>query len=129
VRKLEDEGYVAELTGYRNAGYPIAVGNLGISAVPPGVPLRISAELSYVSPRASTSTNTIALGKRYDLPAYVVIGGTLRWSAFEIFSKKQTTLMLVGRNLADVRISDPGFAGIDYPQLGRTFMVLGAQEW
>jgi outer membrane receptor protein involved in Fe transport len=129
VRKLEEEGYVAELTGYRNAGYPVAVANLGVSAMPPWLPLRLSGELSYVSSRASTSTNTIALGRRYDLPAYVQVGGTLRWTAFDIFSKKQTTLMLVARNLTNVRISDPGFAGFDYPQLGRTFMLLGAQEW
>src|SRR5512140_921913 len=88
VRRLQEEGYVAELTSYRNAGYPTAVGNLGISATPGRLPLRFSAELSYVSSRASSSTNTIALGRRYDLPAYVLVGGAIRWTSRELFSNK-----------------------------------------
>ncbi len=37
--------------------------------------------------------------------------------------------MIVVRNALDVRITDPGFAGIDYPQLGRSAMLQLAQEW
>jgi len=37
--------------------------------------------------------------------------------------------VLVLRNLANVHYADPGFAGIDYPQLGRTGMVQLVQEF
>lgn len=43
--------------------------------------------------------------------------------------QKETILVLVLRNLANASYADPGFAGIDYPQLGRTAVLQAIQEF
>jgi iron complex outermembrane receptor protein len=125
----QEQSYFADLTNYPNTGYPKLIANLGLFASEPRLPLRLAMEFSYVSSRASSSSNTIAAGQRYNLPAYMLVGGSLGWSRSGLFSNKATSLTLVARNLANIRIVAPGFGGIDYPQLGRTVMLVGSQNW
>ena len=103
--------------------------NAGASAEIPRLPLRLSAELSYVSSRRSSSANTLEAGRRYALPAYALVGACLRTRGLQLLERKETILMLVLRNLANVQYADPGFAGIDYPQLGRTALLQVIQEF
>ena len=110
-------------------GSGVVVANAGASAEIPRLPLRASAELSYVSSRRSSSANTLEAGGEYELPAYVLLGGCLRTVGLHLLAHKETTLVLVLRNLANVRYADPGFAGIDYPQLGRTGMLQAIQAF
>jgi outer membrane receptor for ferrienterochelin and colicins len=129
VVRLDEDNFVADLSSYANAAYPVVVVNAGGSAKIPVLPLRVSVELSYVSSRRSSSANTLEAGHQYELPAYALLGGTLRTIGLHLFDNKLTTLVLVVRNLADVRYADPGFAGIDYPQLGRSFVLQAIQEF
>jgi outer membrane receptor protein involved in Fe transport len=105
------------------------VANGGLSAELPCLPLRASAEVSYVSARRSSSANTLDAGAMYELPSYTLIGGNIRTVGLHLLPKKETSLMLVVRNLTNTHYADPGFAGIDYPQLGRTFYLLATQEF
>lgn len=93
------------------------------------MPLRVSAELSYLSSRRSSNANTLEAGQWYTLHPYVVLGGAIRTIGWRLLPQKETILMLVMRNLANTKYADPGFAGIDYPQLGRTFMLQAIQEF
>jgi len=68
-------------------------------------------------------------GGRYALPPYVLVGGSLRTRGLHLIGQKETTLSLIGRNLANAHYADPGFAGIDYPQLGRTLLLQVSQEF
>jgi iron complex outermembrane receptor protein len=129
VVRLSEDNYVADLSSGSNAAYPVVVANAGASAEIPRLPLRASAELSYVSSRRSSSANTLEAGGEYELPAYVLLGGCLRTVGLHLLAHKETTLVLVLRNLANVRYADPGFAGIDYPQLGRTGMLQAIQAF
>ncbi len=128
VVRLDEENYAADLSSYANAAYPVVVGNVGASTELPHLPLRLSAELSYVSSRSSSSANTLEAGGRYALPAYALLGACLRTRGLHLLEKRETVLVLVLRNLTDVRYADPGFAGIDYPQLGRTALLQVVQE-
>jgi outer membrane receptor for ferrienterochelin and colicins len=127
--RLDENNFVADLSSYRNAAYPVVVANAGASGKIPRLPLRVSAELSYVSNRRSSSANTLEAGRQYELPAYALLGGSIRTVGLHLFDTKQTTLVLTVRNLTDVRYADPGFAGIDYPQLGRSFVLSAVQEF
>lgn len=127
VVHLNDQGYVAALSTYSNPAYPLLVANGGLSGKLPHLPLRASAELSYVSARRSSPANTLDAGGTYELPGYWLIGGNLRVLGLHLLPKKETSLVLVVRNLGNVHYADPGFAGIDYPQLGRTFFLVGTQ--
>jgi outer membrane receptor for ferrienterochelin and colicins len=129
VVRLNEDNYAADLSGYANAAYPTVVTNGGASAQLPLLPIRASVELSFVSQRRSSMANTLENGGEYALPAYALLGACLRTTDLHLLSGRQTTLVLVVRNLTDVRYADPGFAGIDYPQLGRTSMVQAIQEF
>ncbi|MBN2575317.1 MAG: TonB-dependent receptor [Deltaproteobacteria bacterium] len=129
VLRLDEDNFVADLSSYANAAYPVLVANAGGSATVPRLPLRASAEISYVSRRRSSGANTLEAGRQYELPGYLLIGGTIRTMGLELFDDRPTTLVLVVRNVADVHYADPGFAGVDYPQLGRTALLQVVQEF
>ena len=129
VSSFSEDNYAANLSSYSNAAYPVVVGNTGVSAEIPRLPLRAGAELSAVGSRPSSTANALEAGGRYALSPYVLLGGSLRTRGLHLIAQKETTVMLVARNLTNARYADPGFAGIDYPQLGRTFLLQLSQEF
>jgi hypothetical protein len=46
-----------------------------------------------------------------------------------LLPNRATVIRLIVRNLFGTQIFDPGFAGVDYPQLGRTVVLDLIQEW
>jgi outer membrane receptor for ferrienterochelin and colicins len=128
-RRLDQPGYVAGLTNYANVAYPGVVAHAGASALVPRLPLRVSVEGSYVTARPSSRTNTLEAGREYFLDPYFMLGATLSTVGLQLLPSGETTLTLIGRNLLDTRVIDPGFAGIDYPLLGRTVMLQLRQEF
>jgi len=105
------------------------VANAGLSVLVPSLPFRLSMDGSWVSARASSITNALDADGRYELRPYFLLGGTLRTVGLRPLADKETVIMIVVRNALDIRIADPGFSGVDYPQLGRSAMVQLAQEW
>lgn len=129
VQSSRDQGYVATLSSYSNPAYPTLVANGGLSGDIPHAPLRTSAELSYVSARRSSTANTLDAGAMYELPSYTLIGLDIRTVGLSLLPKRETLIRFGIRNLADTRYAAPGFAGVDYPQLGRTFYLMATQEF
>lgn len=128
-RILDEEGYVARLTDYPNVAYPALVARGGVNARLAHLPLTVGVEASYVSARSSSETNTLALGRRYELPPYVLVGGSVQTTRLEILPGRATTFALIVRNALGADIADPGFAGVDYPRLGRTVMATVNQQF
>jgi hypothetical protein len=126
---VSDPGYVATLSNYSNASYPVLVANGGVNSEIPFLPVRVGGEVSYVSTRRSSTSNALNAGGRYDLPSYVLLGASIRTRGLHVFGRKETTFMLTARNLACRHYADPGFAGIDYPQLGRSLFLKMPQEF
>jgi outer membrane receptor protein involved in Fe transport len=129
VRATNQNSYVSSLSNYGNSAYPMIIANAGASAVLPKLPFQVSAELSYVSARRSSTANTLQAGEWYELDPYLLVGGSIRTVDLRLLPHKETILMLVARNLTDARYADPGFAGIDYPQLGRTVVLQAIQQF
>ncbi len=129
VNSVSDSGYVATLSNYSNAAYPVVLANAGLSSDVPFLPLRLGVEATYMSARRSSTNNALNNGERYDLPSAFVVDANLRIRGLRLLPRKETTLMLVVRNLANSHHADPGFAGIDYPRLGRAFFLKMAQEF
>jgi iron complex outermembrane receptor protein len=129
LHSMNQYDYVSNLSNYDNAAYPIAIVNAGASGEIPWLPLRVSAEVSYVSARRSSTANTLQAGQWYSLDPYVLVGGNIRSVGLHLLPHKETILMLVVRNLTNKKYADPGFAGIDYPQLGRTLVLQAIQEF
>ena len=130
-RRLDQPGYVASLTHYDNIAYPAMVGNAGASALAPWpwLPLRLSVEGSFVTARPSSGTNTLELGREYFLDPYFMLGATLSTVGIQLLPSGETVVSLIARNLLDTHVVDPGFAGIDYPQLRRVVMLQLRQEF
>ena len=76
-----------------------------------------------------STANTLQAGQWYSLDPYVLVGGNIRSVGLHLLPHKETILMLVVRNLTNKKYADPGFAGIDYPQLGRTLVLQAIQEF
>jgi hypothetical protein len=57
------------------------------------------------------------------LPAYQTLDAILSTINLRILRNEETVISAVARNLTNVVASDPGFAGVDYPRLGRTFFI------
>jgi len=129
VSSFSEDTYVANLSSYSNAAYPVVVANTGVSAEIPRLPLRAGVEVSAVGSRPSSTANTLEAGGRYALSPYVLVGGSVRTRGLHLIGQKETTLSLIGRNLGNAHYADPGFAGIDYPQLGRTLLLQASQEF
>ncbi len=128
VPALTSPNYVGILANYNNAAYPVIIANLGASAEIPKVRVRASLEASYLSARRSSTANTLEAGGWYTLDPYLLLGACFRTVGWQLLPNKETSFALVLRNLADTRFADPGFAGIDYPQLGRTALLQLTQE-
>jgi iron complex outermembrane receptor protein len=129
VESTNQQGYVADLTNYGNLAYPVLVANAGISGKRLRGPMRLGLEGSYVTARRASRTNILDNGGLYAYPRYFVLGGSLQTVGVSLLAERETIFRLTARNLFGTRIVDPGFAGVDYPQLGRTVMVQVIQEW
>src|SRR5207245_1293883 len=96
--------------------------HLGVSGMAPKVPLRATIELSYFAARRASEANIIANGSSYELDPYVMLGASISTVGLELLPKKETVIMVIGRNLVGSTGPDPGFSGFDYPLTGRTIL-------
>jgi hypothetical protein len=124
----DSSSYVATLTSYANTAYPTAVIHVGSSAAVPRIPLRFSAEGSFVSRRLSSGTNTLNFGRAYSLGEYFDLSASVRTIGLELIPQRETTLAFAARNILGTHAVDPGFSGVDYPRLGRTLVLQVIQQ-
>ncbi|NMB76669.1 MAG: TonB-dependent receptor [Myxococcales bacterium] len=129
VRDRGEEGYAAELVGWRNGIYPPLTVNLGVMGRLPKLPLRLSVEASFRSSRRASDSNILAAGTPYELAPTTLLSGALTFTGLQLLPYRATTLMLIGRNLLGSAGPDPGFSGIDYPLAPRTLLLLWKQEF
>jgi outer membrane receptor protein involved in Fe transport len=129
-RSLGQQGYQAELVGHSNVIYPSFIARGGLSVrLPAGVPLNAGVDAMYVGPRRASDMNLLEQGSDYRLPAYTMLSATLSTVPFEVLDGHKTVLMFKARNLLNVKGPDPGFAGVDYPLLSRSFFVQLRQQF
>jgi outer membrane receptor for ferrienterochelin and colicins len=127
-RNLGREGYVGSLLTSQAVIYPWLLAHVGVAGSVPQVPLRLTVEGTYAGSRRATDENTIAAGERYSLPAYQTLDLSLSTINLRFFRSEETVFSAVVRNVTDVVAADPGFAGVDYPRLGRTFFIQARQN-
>ncbi|MFH1811161.1 MAG: TonB-dependent receptor [Pseudomonadota bacterium] len=125
-----EEGYRAERVGTDNVLYPPAIANGGLRYTLPWLPLRAGVEVSAASRRRASATNILAAGRDYYLPATVQLGASVGTAGWHLFAPtKETAITFIARNLLDDRGPDPGFGGVDYPLVGRSFVLQLRQEF
>ena len=93
----------------------------------PWAALRVSPELSFIGPRASSESNAVAFGTPYELPPYLYTGGSISSTALHPFGRPMRIALHVDNALNQIWY-DPGFNGLDVPAPGRTVMLTVAQS-
>ena len=129
VRSQSDDGYQALLVGEDNVIYPTHTLRAGVTGQVPGIPLRLGAEVMYIGDRRASAMNILENGESYELDSYVMLDATLSLVGVELIPTQQTMIQLKVRNILDENAVDPGFTGVDYPVLGRSFQVKLRQEF
>jgi outer membrane receptor for ferrienterochelin and colicins len=129
-RSLGGEGYVQALVGHDNVVFPAAIANLGVLGVPLArLPLQLGLEGSFASARRASDTNILRKGASYTLAPYLLLDATLASVRWQLLWGRETSLMLIARNLLGTHVADPGFAGVDYPLLPRRLMLQLRQQF
>jgi iron complex outermembrane receptor protein len=107
------------------ASYPNAFGVLGADLAVPELRVHANGELRMVSARGAAQGNILLNNREsYTLPSYGMLNTTLSSSGLHLLGRTTETRLLVGvRNLLNVKFSEPGYGGFDYPILGRVFVV------
>ncbi len=108
--------------------YPVATGRLTVVWRLPWWGLRLTSELRAASERASSRSNTKIAGGHYDVPGYVDLDMSLGMLDLGLWEGHATRVVLRAANLFGANIVEPGFNGIDVPQLGPTVWLTVSQE-
>lgn len=108
--------------------FPRHSGNLGLSYQWQNWPLQLSVDNRYVGRRPASTQNVLIAHRPYELADYVDTTMTLNAT---LWQHNQTTLNLRAqvRDLFDSRQVTPGFGGIDFPSLGRRYLVTLALQF
>lgn len=103
--------------------YPTVVAGAGIDIDVPEAYLHLHGRAKVVGPRGpSQSSVFLNNGERYELPTYVVMDMTLSTKGLHPFGPSTETRFLASaRNVSNSRWIEPGFAGIDLPNVGQTY--------
>jgi iron complex outermembrane receptor protein len=110
--------------------YPAWMVNAGVGAPVASWPLSAWLEARYVSAMPSSQANFAANGhETYTIPAAVVADLTLTSRDVYLFGDKETLISFKAANLFNTPTTQPGFGGIDYPGLGRSFLLRMSQTF
>ena len=120
--------YFADLIGDQNVIYPQYILRAGVSGRIPKAPLRAGVRLMYVGERPSSEMNALENLSMYDLPSYLMLNASISTVGIELVEGRETTISVVGRNLTNRKVADPGFAGFDYPLSPLTVFLSLCQE-
>lgn len=104
--------------------YPVGTGLLGANFAVPEAYVNLNGRLRWVGRRGASQSN-VELNNLtfYSQPAYATLDLGISSLGLNVLGGTQTTLSVNVRNVFDTRYWEPGFAGVDIPSLGRTWIV------
>jgi iron complex outermembrane receptor protein len=104
--------------------YPEAIAWVGTTFRPDDLPASFHAELNYVSRRDATQQNIFLNNDDpYGLEQFADVNFGVASEGLRVVAESETKFVLSVRNLLDERHSEPGFGGVDIPNLGRTVLI------
>lgn len=103
--------------------YPNIVAAAGIDIDVPEAYAHLHARAKVVGPRGPSQSNIyLNNGEPYRLAPYVTMDVTLSTKGLHVFGPHSETRFLASaRNVTDSRWIEPGFGGIDLPNVGQTY--------
>jgi hypothetical protein len=101
LRRTGEPGFAGEVVGSAGGGYPTMMVHSGVVVQPPGLPLRGSAQASYIGRRRASDINILLNGGSYTLPGYVLLEAGLSTLSFDLLGSARhgVSFALTGKNL------------------------------
>jgi outer membrane receptor for ferrienterochelin and colicins len=90
--------------------------------------VRLSAEVSYISARASSQPNAQYKTEAYAVPGYVYTAVSVAMPEKKLFGDRTTQVSLRVSDLFNQRRAEPGFGGVDVPTQGITTLLTIVQS-
>jgi len=110
--------------------YPSYFGHVGVESTLLRGLLFLNVHARIVGPRGASQGNQFLNNSQaYQLPAFALLDGTVTAGDFHLLAPDLGTQLSVNvANALDRRFFEPGFGGIDVPQLGRTVLFQIRQQ-
>jgi outer membrane receptor protein involved in Fe transport len=105
--------------------FPKRFGRLGANLEMRQLFFNLNAQLTWADERGASQSNIyLNNGTPYALPAYTSVDLSLSSLGLDLLGEAaETRISATVRNLLDARPFEPGFAGFDVPNQGRTFLI------
>ncbi|MFT6734414.1 MAG: outer membrane receptor for ferrienterochelin and colicins [Polaribacter sp.] len=109
----------------RNSGeiYPEHAANFGLSYRWSEHKTTLSWNNRWVGSRKASSLNVLYINQFYELESYLDSSLTLSNNKFSLFKNKTTNIHFQVKDLFNTNYVNPGFGGIEFPSLGRRFLL------
>jgi outer membrane receptor for ferrienterochelin and colicins len=116
---------------YRKSGeiYPEQAANFGLSYRWSEQKTTLSWNNRWVGSREASSLNVLYINQFYELEAYWDSSLTLSSDRFSFFINKATYIQFQINDLFNTNYVNPGFGGIEFPSLGRRFLLSIEQQF
>lgn len=116
---------------YRKNGelYPKNVVNWGVNYHWLSQKINMSWNNRWVDARPASSSNVLFINQFYELEPYLDSTFTLSTDRFSFFKGKKSTLQFQITDLFGTSYVTPGFGGIEFPSLGRQFLLSVEQRF
>jgi outer membrane receptor for ferrienterochelin and colicins len=123
----DSKSAISEQTRVTNSLFPPFQIHLLADYLLPLASLRLSAEVSYISPRAASQSNAVLNQTAYNSPGYVFTALALASPSFKLLGERETSAVLRVSNVINSNWRDSGFGGIDVPAQGLTALLTLSQ--
>ena len=109
--------------------YPEQTVNLGINYLWKTQQIKFSWNNRWVGKRLASSSNVLFINQFYQLDPYLESTFTVSTTKLSLFTNKKTNLRLQIKDLFNSNYVNPGFGGIEFPSLGRQFLLTFEQNF
>lgn len=110
---------------YRENGelYPKQTVNWGVSYHWLSQKINMSWNNRWIDVRQASSSNVLYVNQFYELESYLDSTLTISTNRFSFLKGKESTIQFQITDLFDTSYVNPGFGGIEFPSLGRQFLL------
>jgi outer membrane receptor for ferrienterochelin and colicins len=123
-----EDVYLASLQRVTNPSFPAVQVHFIADYALPWAGLKASAEVSVIGPRSASQSNALANRSVYYLPTYVNTALVLSMPARKLIGDRDSQFSVRVDNVPNLRWADPGFNGVDVPNLGISATLWWVQQ-
>ena len=123
--KRDEPPFSLFILEHRKTGelYPEQAINWGVNYNWQAQQIKFSWNNRWVGKRLASSSNVLFINQFYQLDSYLDSTFTVSTTKLSLFTKKKTNLRFQIKDIFKSNYVNPGFGGIEFPSLGRQFLL------